>query len=83
MPEQDDRARYLSQKIADAQLDARSLDDYIDVSMCVGPPWCFLNHEEAKEEMADGCVLCEKYTISPTGQIMFSKSQSISNFGNN
>ena len=83
MPEPNDRVTYISQQLADAQLEASRLDDTIDVTMCVGPPWCLLEREDAEEYMSDGCEICDHYTVLPDGTFTFIKSKSISNFGNN
>lgn len=77
-----DRAAALSWAIAEAQLDAREDGNEVELTTCIGPPWCLLEDEEAREEMRRGCLVCDKYRVFPDGSFVLDKCPSISGSGN-
>ena len=42
-------------------------DDAPEVIVCVGPPQCLLEDEEAVENAQAGCHLCRRIKVAPDG----------------
>ena len=44
-----------------------------DISVCLGPPHCFLQGEDAEQNQIDGCPICRRIRVHSDGTIEESK----------